>query len=678
LSAATRIAAIALFALAAGLVGAGMARAEFGPIELVSKSGGEQADEALAPAISADGRYLAFRGTLGGLRGIFREDLGSGAIVPVIAGDAYDVSSPGTDATAPSISADGRYVSFATRARLDADDDTNPSSPDVYVADMVSPSSPHYELASALDGCDPGDPSPHAACGLTYSGAGGAEASGRVALSADGRKIAFFTTAESDLTSGPGGSTEGTLTPRYQVVLRDLAAHRTTLVSVERDAATGATTARPVAGGALIALTSSVPILRGAALSADGTTVAWLGAHLPAQVPMAPAEEKTVAELDASNTPYDEPLWRRIADGPDAATRRVVGGVEGPFPGMASKAPDFDNVMGWLGPARDSTNIDGVPQLTADGRTVALIGNPTEATNVFVVDMHDGLSRTQAVRQLTREIVVDPSNPSGTINAEAYIPLNGHIFDLGISADGSRLAFATARQQFPLSPPTLIGSPPSALGLVELYRVDLVAGTLERASHGFAAVDEPSLAPFSNQSRAGGAGATAPSFGGNLIAFASTASNLVEADGNGASDAFVVEDRQSSRAAAETPISPGPGGRRLKRHWGLTLSARSLPDGSVRLVAVVPAAGKLRAGAGTQLEPGAKPRRLARARARARREGVVKMTLELPRRYRRLARRREGLYATAAVSFRHHGRKPLHGRVQVRFRLHRAGHRGHR
>ena len=46
------VAAISIAALAAW---APLARAEFGPIELVSKSAAEQADEAFNPAISADG-----------------------------------------------------------------------------------------------------------------------------------------------------------------------------------------------------------------------------------------------------------------------------------------------------------------------------------------------------------------------------------------------------------------------------------------------------------------------------------------------------------------------------------------------------------------------------------------------------------------------------------------------
>ncbi len=108
------------------------------------------------------------------------------------------------------------------------------------------------------------------------------------------------------------------------------------------------------------------------------------------------------------------------------------------------------------------------------------------------------------------------------------------------------------------------------------------------------------------------------------------------------------------------------------------LSAFSLPNGDVRLVATVPAAGALRARAGGALAAASPPRRLAAARARARAGGPVALTLRLPRRYRRLARSREGLYATAKVSFRGVGGKPLHGELEVRFHAHRRGQGGRR
>src|ERR1700720_416584 len=98
----------------------------------------------------------------------------------------------------------------------------------------------------------------------------------RVALSADGRKIVFVN----------GG----------QVYLRDLDTRTTTLVSVRRNPETGAMEPGvPVPGGAVME-GHQLSLLTGAALSADGTTVAWVGTHLPAQVPLLADEEKTISE----------------------------------------------------------------------------------------------------------------------------------------------------------------------------------------------------------------------------------------------------------------------------------------------------------------------------------------------------------------------------------------------
>ena len=107
----------------------------FGPISLVSQgsvpgaSFVQQANSANDVAVSANGRYVAFDGSFAGHSGVFRRDLLSGEVASVAEGDA----------ALPSISADGRYVSFTTTARLDAENDHN-AAPDVYVRDMDRPS----------------------------------------------------------------------------------------------------------------------------------------------------------------------------------------------------------------------------------------------------------------------------------------------------------------------------------------------------------------------------------------------------------------------------------------------------------------------------------------------------------------------------------------------------------
>jgi Tol biopolymer transport system component len=654
----TRIATALISATAAVVLVAAPApaRAELGPLRLVSRSSSEQADAAGSPALSADGRYLAFVATVDGASGVFREEVASGALAPVATGTAFP-RGPAADASAPSISADGRYVSFTTKAQLDPADDPQTGTSDVYVADMRT-SPPSYRLASAADGS-------------SQSLGGDSTAAPGVALDAAGDEVAFVN----------GG----------QVYLRYLASETTLLVSASRDPLNGAMEPGVAVPGGAVLEVSAMPAATGASLSADGTTVAWLGTHLPAQVPLLADERETILTEDASPVPYDEPLWRRVADGSQAPTRRIVGGgdplapgcpadgtlanpaCQGPFPAIAAKSEAFNLAMGWLG---TQGPLDGVPKLSADGRQVVLIGNPTEATNLFLVDMAPGLSRTQALRQLTSQVAVRPEEEGSAANREPYVPLNGHIWDIAVSGDGRRIAFATARQQFPLAPPTLVTPPPSQLGLVEVYLLDLETEALRRVSHGFGGSEEASLGSGTG---ANGDGAAAPTLdqAGDLLGFASTASNLVEGDGNDASDVFLVADSAAVTSAGPIAISAPPRQRSPKPRRRLGLSAISLPDGNVKLIAMVPGSGKVNASVTAALEVGAHASRVGRAQRRARGGGSVSMIVALPRRYSGLARTREGLYATAHVSFRAERGKPLRGRLQVHFHAHHGrGGRG--
>lgn len=651
-----RGAALALVAILVCLLDAGSAAAEFSPIRLLSRSFASQAREASEPVLSADGRYMAFRGAMdGGRLGVFRVDLESGEVVRVETGAApEDPAKPEPLATAkgPSISADGRYVSFTTKAPLVAPLDPQPTSEDVYVADLGT-SPPTYELASV-----------DAETGEAMTAP--SVAAPRVALSADGRKVAFVS----------GG----------EVYLRDLESGETSLVSVARDPLTGAMEPGvPVPGGAVV---PTIERARGAALSADGTTVAWLGTHLPAQVPLLADEKPKIGGFDEGSRPYDEPLWRRFADGPTAPTRRIVGGGDplapgcpgeagtlaepacrGPFPALDEGNYEKNVASGWLGRPEA---IDGVPQLSADGYTVALIGSPTEAANLFLVDMAPGLSRVQAVRQLTAQIPVQPGAEGPVVDLEKNVPLNGHVYDAAISADGGHLAFATARQRFPIAPPNLATPPPVQLGQVEIYDLDLANEAMRRVTHGLGGESEPSLGEKPAQ---GGNGATSPSFGAGarLLGFASTASNLVAGDGNEASDAFVVEDLPGSRAATiSLPGGSKPAG--VKRR-SLVVSAFSLANGTVKVVAVTPSKGSLKVRAAAPLGGRSRPRPVAAGTAKARTTRPVKLILALPRRLRHLARSGEGLYAEASVAFHKAGGGTVRRKLQVRFHAHRP-HKG--
>jgi Tol biopolymer transport system component len=690
------------FAMAAILVPGTVASADvFEPIQLASLTPSEQADSAEDAVISANGRFLAFDGSVGGVTGVWRRDLLTGAVEPVAAGNAQQPAIDAPDSRRPSISADGRYVSFTTTAPLDPVDDLN-TAPDVYVRDMTieAGQAGGFTLASAADGSSQG---------LTYDFAGqesfgrGSLASGRSAITADGRHVVFVTTATSNLADPAVADT-----PPLQVAVRDLDSERTRLVSVQYDQSTGQTTGAPVPTvseggitfGAVFHAGNTVPAypeaFDGASISADGSTVAWMGQNVGKQAGVLQSDP-------ASDAQYTEPLWRRIADGPQALTRRVTGGSDPanaacPPGGTLSQPPTLANpCQGPFEPLQESgrfgiftlSSAEQLPQLSADGRTVAFLANARDiasgeqfgqaavaSDDLYIVDMHDGLTRQQALRRLT-EIASANGSDVGRV---------APIVDFGVSPDGSEVAFSTLRTTFPLGSPAYVTAPAGNAGAQELFDVDLANDTLTRVTQGYeGGVSEPAKATVSS-----------PSFSadGNTLAFASTAYNLVYGDGNGASDAFLVKRKRFASAIVQQSVSPAPGNPSIAPDWRLTLSAHSRRDGSVLLEVAVPGAGSLRATARSAL-------RVRTSRARAGRRGrsgrgsstavvtrqVAAATKAVPAggsgfaslrllaapRYRALAARRGGLSSSIAVTFTAPGHKALRARITVAF-VHKVRH----
>ncbi|MEU1886250.1 hypothetical protein [Micromonospora sp. WMMD987] len=163
-----------------------------------------------APAISADGRFVAFvseaalvPGDTNGVADVFLRDLRTGSLRRV------NLSATGVQADAPAVSptmsADGRFVAFVSDAAL-APDDTNGVT-DVYVRDLRAGTTVRAS-----------------------STAGGGQAGGGSygpVLSADGRYVVFA----SDATDLVAGDTNGA----SDVFLRDLRAGTTVRASLTAD-----------------------------------------------------------------------------------------------------------------------------------------------------------------------------------------------------------------------------------------------------------------------------------------------------------------------------------------------------------------------------------------------------------------------------------------------------------
>jgi hypothetical protein len=653
--------------LAAALAAPTSAGADvFGPISLASEGAlgageAQQAEYAHDTAISENGRYMAFDGSIGGVTGVWRRDLQTGALEQVAGGDAE----------LPSLSENGQRISFTTNegASLAAatnggpDGESKPEAVNVYVRDMSKAPTElgAFILASAVNGSEEA---------LAYSSAGttlGSDAVGRSAISASGGEVAFVTTAVSNLVRYQAleeeeeqkGETPKPHTPALQVAVRYLESRETVLVSRCYVTARCAAAAQPavavaegtnVVGGALYPGTSaafapappdgeyeySAP--PGASISADGTTVAWMGEHVGEQAPLLPGEEKGGEDEQNNGGDYTEPLWRRIAPGSETSTERVTGGSDPSAPGCAesgeTRLPEHptssDPCQGPFVPAQGGKyegivafgggeTGDFVPRLSADGFTVAFIsqspllslgenfgrGAPGQPSDLYIADMRSGLTRDQALTTLTGLAGGESAGQAAT----------APIFDFDISPDGSQVAFVTKRTQFPLGVPAFVSPPAGEAGLNELFDVDLDNDTLTRVTHGYGGPGEPAghvhppRSPGHDPYEQPGDGVLSPCFSanGSELVFSSTASNLVYGDansppsggGSGPLDGSdaFVTEREIFAPVASEPYVSPAPSTTVVPAWRLGVSALSQPNGSVLLYIETPADGSVSASA---------------------------------------------------------------------------------
>jgi Tol biopolymer transport system component len=142
--------------------------------------GGQGNGRSFVPAISADGRYVAFysdasnlvSGDTNGARDVFVRDLQTGETTRV------SVSTSGTEANgdsfAPALSSDGRYVAFASAATNLVDGDTNDAN-DVFVRDRQTNTTTRVSVG--------------------YDGSQANGGSDQPSLSGDGHLVAFTSAA---------------------------------------------------------------------------------------------------------------------------------------------------------------------------------------------------------------------------------------------------------------------------------------------------------------------------------------------------------------------------------------------------------------------------------------------------------------------------------------------------
>ncbi len=346
-----------------------------------------------------------------------------------------------------------------------------------------------------------------------------------------------------------------------------------------------------------------------ATLSADGSTVAWVGRNAPEQTVFLAGED-----LDETLPYY---LWRRWQE-PGATTRRVTG-VADPEDPACPPGSSIKNEATATGPCYgpltlpESTSPGISSQalgLSADGYTVAFLAGSALRPNFLKPDALDAFL-TSMRPGVTRK--------AGT--RELTLAVNGaqgdgnaSVTSLAMSPDGSHIAFVSQRNAFVLSEPAPTGSFSTTGQQTELYVIDLSTNTLERAVMGLEGA-EPNGSTANNPTL---------SEDGSTLAFVSSASNLIFGDANGSGDAFAAT-LQVPGGTAPPPagVNAGSGGFSLNAISSpeLGVSVKRAKDGGVTLLVETPGPGKLTAKARGSIPRGAAanaPKGAARGRKAAR------------------------------------------------------------
>jgi Tol biopolymer transport system component len=436
--------------------------------------------------------------------------------------DRVSVSSSGKQsggvAGAPAVSADGRYIAFTSTA-TDLDGSTQPQCPgcmQIFVRDRVTGSTTLESVSS--------------------SGTPANQTSGSPAISADGRYIAFWSRATN--------LGQGEVVPIVQVYLRDRLLKTTTMISVTSQGSPGdgASDAPSLsADGRVVEFTSWASNLRpGGGVPCGVTCASAEGTQLGRQVQtyvrdLATSRTVLVSVGPSGQPPNDgAPFGTIAADGRHAA---FASGATNILPGVTSGTLQvFERDLATGAVVLVSRSPGGVPgnqdsgypmALSQDGRYIAflslatnLVRNQSAATsgvpNGFFQDVVTGRTELVSVSSSGRQATTPPGASSATTGPAGVISSL-----CVISADGRFVAFNS-------SAPDLVSNDTN--GVTDVFIHDTVTGATVRDS----------------VSSTGGQG-NGPSFSpaisadGRVVAFASSASNLVDGDTNDSDDVFVHE-----------------------------------------------------------------------------------------------------------------------------------------
>jgi Tol biopolymer transport system component len=405
----------------------------------------------------------------------------------------------------PSINGDGSMIAFTSAAANLVPNDFNGSA-DVFVAQM-GPDGPTAMVRVSQT------PAGREASGFAM------EPTAPAAVSGDGNIVAF----ESDSTNLVPGDTNGV----SDVFVRDRAANTTTRISVG-------------AGGAQADGGSFRP-----AISADGNKIVF---------------ESTATNLIAGDSNQTIDIF--IYDRSTGEVKRLSNGNFGQS-SFASRNPSISPNGQWVAfeSASDLTNAQStkvqVYRVNSNGGQVELVSKanktPVRAPDRDSTDPSVSDDGSVAFLSLATKLVSDTPDPRpnaqdvfvarpngvivrATVNNDGQ-NANGDSFDPAISADGSKVVFSSLSDN--LAVPGVDANPD-----LDVFVRDLAANRTTMVSIG-----------MGNTVPSGLSYAPAINANGSLVAFVSTASNLVPGDNNGVEDVFLAN--LGNGGMARVSVRPG-------------------------------------------------------------------------------------------------------------------------
>jgi len=437
----------------------------------------------------------------------------------------------------PSLGADGRYVAFYSTASNLVPGDTNGVG-DVFIRDRLAATTERVSVGS--------------------SGEQGSNYSVFPSLSADGRFVAFGSTAENLV--------PGDMNKRPDIFVRDRRAGTTELVSV----GTGGTSAnegnnRPVisADGRFVAFTSDATNL------VPGDTNRMLDvfvrdrlAGTTERVSIASSEEQGDR---VSTAAFDHPTLS--ADGRFVAFSSEATNL---VPGDTNRLMDVfvrDRLVGTT--ERVSLGIGGAngdtgsarPAVSADGRYVAFFSDASNLVHNDTNGVRDVFVRDR-LRGTTERVSTASSGEQGNLGASDYEPP-------ALSADGRFVAFESQATNLVTS---------DTNGEMDVFVRDRLAATTERVSVG-------------TSGEQGNYWSLRPSLSadGRFVAFVSLASNLVPGDTNNTVDVFVRDRRSVARpaSAGNVTLNPNPprAGQVLRATMPISAGGRPVASAAITCTA---------------------------------------------------------------------------------------------